>query len=728
MSTNKAEWSSQTLFASSIPPAIPTGLNFLSSVLNEAEKVLDVIKKIVQNVETFLVAPAELLTIFLKNYSQAIITAFKDVLSLGGNYIIIHPFNVVQADGTTPKYPIDLYDSTEVGTNVIFSPTTTRALPVPGVIIAKEQKVGKTSYYKHIVPSLTPQQAFNEFFSSLSNPLDTHKPTWSVNTEAVGMGFVITTGNISAFLNLMSSLDQFFSFKEITDAIKAFDNQVNTGLYDATGQGKNPSLLSSSDFSVCANAISAVQEKSFILQSSMYSQSAKLNILDSMIENTDIAGYHWGGMNLYNFPFLEDICILLQKLVKRTTDALQSNDKAIQKIANAIIKKITGIQELITEILNVATTIGLALEYTGLYTFVIPQGYGGIQYIQQAIQSSLSTSPLAPILNTTQFTLLAFFGAGDGINLSSWTALFQNAYNISAAQLQSLLGISSSGKEPFNYKVSPDFTKQVFSFGQTINLSVSSSQVTSNHPYYYTYVLKDNNNNVISEQTEKNITAGDIALVNKTGCVFTLTNSSQIKDPTTINYSISITVFDNIAYTNTYTSTFPVSNAVSNLSNKLTSNDKGSVTLNDNSTVSLMSGDRIIEQQYASSGTTLPFGAAANTDQNLTLNISGTGGSMSLPIDNYTGYTTYDFNTFADLINTTYLRVLSLPIMICINFEGILQWGVQGYTLTTYNLPLCIKISNVGTYEYFIQDTNNILHGPYYMIISIASATSQSIC
>jgi hypothetical protein len=141
-----------------------------------------------------------------------------------------------------------------------------------------------------------------------------------------------------------------------------------------------------------------------------------------------------------------------------------------------------------------------------------------------------------------------------------------------------------------------------------------------------------------------------------------------------------------------------------------------------------MSGDKAIETQYAGPGTTLSFGAAALPGQSLTLSIVGTTGALSLPVDNYTGYQTYDFNSFADLIATTYLRVVVLPIMICINFEGILQWGVQGYTLTTYNLPLCIKISNVGTYEYFIQDTNNILHGPYYMIISIASATSQSIC
>lgn len=510
ISTNKAQWTSNTMFSQIIPKAVTTGLNALQSVLLDAEKVLLVIKNIVQTVEIFVTAPGELLTTFLKNYSQALITAFQDVLSLGGNYIIIHPFNVIDGNGN-PKYPIDLYESTTVGANVLFSPATSRALPVPGLIMAQKQTGGKTAYYKHVIPSLTPQQAFSEFTASFTNPKDTHKPTWSVDTEAAGMGFIITTGNISAFLTLLSSLDQFFSFKEIKDAITAYSSKVNTGLYDATAQGANPSLLSSTDFSAFTNPLPTIQEDSFILQSSNYTQSAKLRILDSIIENEDIAGYHWAGLNLYNLPLLQEVCTLLQKLVKRITDSTQTNDQAIQKIANAIIKKITGIQNVITEILQVAVTIGLALEYTGLYTFTIPQGSGGVQYIQQALQTSLATSPLAPILNTTQFTILGFFGAGDGINLSSWSSLFQAAYNATAAELQSLL---SSLGVTFQYKVTPDFTKQVFSFGQTVNLSVSSSQANQNHPYYYTYILKDNNNNIVSQQTETNILAGDIAIVN----------------------------------------------------------------------------------------------------------------------------------------------------------------------------------------------------------------------
>jgi hypothetical protein len=723
ISTNKATWTSNTIFSQFLPSAVTTGLTMLSSVLADAQKVLMVIKNIIQTIEIFVTAPGELLVTFLKNYSQAIITSFKDILSLGGNYIIIHPFNVVKEDGVTPKYPIDLYDSVEVGTNILFSPATVRALPVPGLIIATEKKIGKTSFYKHILPSLTPQQAFNEFFSSFNNPKDTHKPTWSVNTNAVGMGFVITTGNISAFFTLLSSIDQFLNFKEIKDAINSYSHLANTGLYDATGQGQNPSLLSSTDFSAFGNEFSPIQEGSFILQSPAYSMSAKLNVLDSIIENQDITGYHWGGMNLYNFPLLQDVCTLLQKLVKRIIDATQTTDQAIKKIANAIIKKITGLQDIIIEINQVAVTIALSLEYTGLYTFTIPQGTGGIQYIQQAIQTSLSTSPLSLILNTTQFTMLGFFGAGDGINLSSWEALFQAAYNATAAELQSLL---SSLGTTFQYKVTPDFTKQIFSFGQTINLSVSSSQVTSTHPYYYTYVLKDNNNNILSQQTETNILAGDIALVNSSSFTVLLQNSSGIIE--TVNYSITITVFDGIFYNNTYSSTFHVSNAVSNLSHKLTSNGKGSVTINDNAAVSLMLGDKVIEQQYTGPGTILPFGANAQSGQNLTLNIQGTNGSISLPVDNYTGYPTYDFDTFADLKNTTYLRVETLPIMICINFDGILKWGRAGVALTTYNLPVCIKITEAINYEYFFQDTNNVLHGPYFFVVSVVPASSLSIC
>ena len=722
ISQNKAQWTSNTIFSQAVPKAVTTGLGALQSVLQSAETVLNVIKNIVQDLEIFLSSPGELLVTFLKSYSQALITMFQDVLSLGGNYIIIHPYNVVQTDGVTPKYPIDLYDSTKTGVNVQFNPATSRALPVPGIIVATQQSSGKSSYYKHVVPSLTPQQAINEFISSFSNAKDTHKPTWSVNTEAAGMGFIITTGNISAFINLIYSINQFLNFKELNDVVSSYSKKINSGLSDITAQGQTPGLLSSIDFSAFGN-ITSLQENNFILQSSSYTTSAKLTILDSIIENTDIGGYHWGGLNLYNFPLLQDVCILLQKLVKRIDDSIQSNDQAIQKIAQAIVKKIIGIQSIITEVYQVAVTVGLALEYTGLYTFTIPQGSGGIQYIQQALQSSLSTSPLAPVLNTTQFTILGFFGAGEGINLSSWSSLLQTAYNSTAAELQSIL---TSLGTTFQYKVDPDFSKQVFSFGQVITLSVSSSNIPSGHPYYYIYVMKDNNNNIISQQTETNITAGDIALINTSKFTINLNNSSGLTE--TVNYSVSITVFDGLLYSNTYNTTFPVSNAVSGLNTKLTSNSKGSVTLNDNTIISLISGNKVIEQQYGGPGTILSFGANAQSGQSLTLNINGTNGNLIVPIDNHTGYLTYDFDTFADLIATTYLRVEALPIMICINFEGIVEWGVSGSSMPIINLPMCTKITEATTYEYIYYDTNNVQYGPYYLVVSVVPASSLSIC
>jgi hypothetical protein len=734
ISNNKAEWTTNANFGQIIPQSINNALSQFKTFITELNNAIQIVKEILTEVGQFLVSPYDLLAVFIKNYASAIITVFEDALSIGGSYIVIHPWNVLGSDGN-PKNTIDMLEPLVDKNNfTVFKSISTTVLPVGGKNSGKsipgptatKTTTGKKSSFFQAIPSLTPQQAFNEFFASFSNTNDKHKPTWSVNTQATGFGFLITTASPSAFMSLLTLLGQFFNFNELTEAknnlFKTFANFGN----DTASQGQSASLIDSKDLSKFSTDWAGIAETNNTLQTG--NTSEKLSALDSLIENSNIKGYHWVGLNVNNFSVLQDLITMLQKLIKRVQDEMATQENAIQEMVNALIKKITSLQTVLLQIYNVTTSIVAALEYTGIYTFVIPKGYGGVQYIQQALQSSLATSPIAATLNLTQLSALLFFGASTGVNIDSWNSLFAAAWAATSAEYNSLL---SEFNLNFNYNIAPAFDTTVFSFGQSINLSVTSPNATSIHPFYYTYQLTDSSGKIISQQTETNILAGDVAIVNSSKFNIILSPPDLLVPPFgTLLYNITITIFDGLLSSFNYSKTFHVSDSISNVNPIITNTNPGTFTANTDAKVTVYSGNTKVEESNYTAGSVGSFGSSLYKDQQgVTLSITDSNGTnITLPLSVFAGYTQYDYVTFNDFTSIKFLRVDSLPIMICLEFGGILQWGIQGKLLLTFNLPTCIKVAESGIYEYYYLDNNGKQWGPYYISITTSPLSSLHIC
>ena len=673
------KWQAQTTLNQIIPEQITNTLDSLSGIIKSADEVLSFIEGILQIAEAFIQNPSDIITTFLKQYSQAIITAIQDALGLGGGFIVIHPWNRMNKRtvniSNDPKFPLHL-------------------------------------------PAMNGQEALNEFYASFNNQNDPYRPQWSTNTNVVGMGVLVIAPDVSVFLNVVSAIAEIANIKEFKDIVSKYSQDTITWYQDARKQaGEIASTFTPFDIKGLSNLdfknITGISNN----KSKVFNSSKPFN--------ETLPSLHWYGLSLDNFVFFDQITKAFQLVIDKLLSLTSTTDNAIVAFINTLIKKIESLKELIDIIYNTAQSFLISLKSTGLYFFEVPQGSGGVNYVINSIKQSLNSpdtndsAEVSKNLTTSNFSLLFFMGASTGVNLTAWKNLFINAFDATSQAAQKLNSLLS-----INYSVIPDFTNKVFYFEKPINLQVVSQDSSDQHQYYYTYTITDQSGVNISSFTNR-VLGGNTLRVNKDKIPILLKNTKQSSSGS-FTYTIEIKIFDFISPDMTYKTNFTVTDSISNITSVVTSSTPISISSSTPGTVTVSCNNRPIETKTILGGTTTTIGSliAPFTDTKVTFTNSS--GTFTTPILNNIGYIIGEVD---NLPIPNSFRFPFFPGRLFFNFLGALKIRKKGEKDWIYlTLPGYLDIDGLAEYEYYIFTNETGWIGPFLFSIVNQTLLGTQVC
>ena len=441
-----------------------------------------------------------------------------------------------------------------------------------------------------------------------------------------------------------------------------------------------------------------------------------------------VPGLHWYGLSLENFTFLKNLEKLAKDLVKALIEAIKTANNIVKEVADALIRKLDIILQTVQNVVAIVEGFLVALESTGVYYFDIPTNSGGVDYVIQSIQNSLATptgdaQTVASILDTMPFSALFFAGAGYGVDLKAWEALFKNAFDETNFAFNQEFGAQ--------FSVIPSFDGAVFTYGTPVNLQVVSQESTEQNQLYYTYTITDRTGAVVSSQTNY-LTAND-ARVNKDTSIITFTPPGNKVG--TLKYHISIKVFNLGAKSATYDKDFYVTDSISNVTTGIDSDGKlptvttgecgGTLTLVN---ASIPNGSPVEEIVVAPNKTATVGTTVSPSSTNLQLQYVSAcddATTFTVPVENNKKYRIGNVN--APPIPASF-RFLSFPAKVCFNFAGSLKYRLKGAsTWTVITLPACIKVDNNASYEYFLF-TDGTWQGPLTFGIVTQDTEGTQVC
>jgi hypothetical protein len=649
-------WQAQANLSQVVPATVTstvTGINtFLTQKVNP---VITEISKIVSDLGFLFSSPTDILLSLLKNFSTPVIQALSDALGLGGGLIVIHPWNRMNKrlvnSSSDPVFPFN-------------------------------------------VPAMNVQEAFNELYASFSNTNDPYRPQWGTNDTVAGMGMLIVAPDPSIFLNLIVALQQLLDIKEFSDIIEKYSKAAISWNRDTAHQMGSPAATAASF------DITGITNLKF---QNVISNTGTLQ--SPLVSDTVLPSLHWFGLSLSNFTFLNQISNGIKLIINKLTSLLQTSDNPIGEFIKVLFKKVTALINVITTISSVLSGLLITLQNTGFYFFEISPMTGGVQAIISQIQQSLSNPTgdaqiLASHLTDSNFCMLAFMGAGYGVNLNAWKAMFMNAFDQNTTAAQALINQAT-----INYAIVPNFKNAVFFFDTPITLIVSSQDSSSQHQYYYTYKVTDSSGNIIASFLNK-IQGGNTLQVN--GNPVTLKFSHPLSNPKvgTISYTITIEIFDFLLFDTTYTATFSVTDEVSSFSTFSLDALNHAICINANKqgTVQIVDNNKgyALESSSVKGGATACIGTTIGPNStNIQLKFIGAdNSSFFTDIMNNLGYAVGNVNSLP-IPNS--FKFLSFPAKICFKFTGVLKYQAVGASTWTYvTLPSCILISGLGCYNYYV--------------------------
>jgi hypothetical protein len=481
------------------------------------DSTLDVLSGLIDIASKFTGSASDLVIDFIKNYANASITALRDLLSLGGAGIIITPYNRMNKEW----YHL-----------------------VPD----KEQPLK--------VRSMTPRSAFNEFYASFDNTNDPNRPIWTDATKVTGMGFLVTTANIGSLCEVCTALSMLFNFKEFTDLGSKYTTSISNWT-DSVSKDGGDYLSTFSDKGNLKFDISGFPNGEHTKQPNVFQGDDK-NIAVSLLasDSTFAGSLHWYGLNLNNFTWLKNTVDVLEELSKKLVELLNTADNAIKSLLLTLKRKIMQLKDLIDKVYKLIKGIVVSLASEGLasiYTFNVPEDYGGVNYIKNSIQLSLTTpttdtsKKVKSLMDSSPFSVLFFMGTSTGTNTASWKAMFDKSWN---ATLDDFNKFDRMLNPPFT--VLPITEGKTFSFGDSITIKVLSQDSTDTTPMYFDYQLRDNDNSIMHEFKNTDLkNFGSWAKVNKSSFPIILDYSKTLNDtkPISTTYNLNVQVYDALGVT-----------------------------------------------------------------------------------------------------------------------------------------------------------------------------------
>ncbi len=497
-------WTNPTRIVQLPPETLKQILDQTKNWVDRVDGVLNILIDILETSSGFIGTPTDIAINFIRTYAQSGITILRDLLSFGGGAIVITPFNRL----VPRKLPI---------------------VPHP---------------YPLSIPTLTPREAFNDFYASFNNTQDPNRPQWTDNTKVAGVGFLIMVDNPADLSKIASGMSMLFSFKEFTDIASRYTNTIGTWANNITQEGLDYLSIFTDKGSIKFD-VTGFPNGSFVQSPDLFQSG--INLTNALVaQDSNFTGkLHWYGLSLNNFVWLKKTVDVIEELYKKLISLLETSENAIQQLIKAIIRKIEDLKNLINIVYDTVAGILVGLSTNGLYVFTVPEGTGGLTYLKSAIETSISnpqteaSQRVRAGMDTSSFSSLFFIGTSTGFNTDAWKAMFENSWNPTPEQIQTLENLTNP-----QFTVTPEVDGKVFNFGDLITISVNSQDDSPSNPLFFTYQFRDNNNIIISEWTNDGTNNERWARVNKSKFPQILDYSSSMirTEPINATYNLSVQI------------------------------------------------------------------------------------------------------------------------------------------------------------------------------------------
>jgi hypothetical protein len=681
--SNNVTWIKTPSLVQVAPKEVTDVLTTIEGVTKVINDALNIVIGILEFIKAFFSGGADFIIDLLKSFMTPFITMLQDILGLGGGLIFIHPFNRMNK-------------------------RTVNASKTPGLLMN--------------IPAMNAQEALNEFYASFSNQNDPFRPQWSANSYAAGIGFLLVCPEPKGLLDIVNAFLQIIDIKEFQGVVSSYTKNLTAWAKDTEVQF-GPIAKNFTKFD-----ITGLHEKNITTMSAAGNNPVPIT-KTKLVFDESLPSLHWYGLSLSNFMTLSSIQDGIELLIEKLLSFLQTTDNAIVAFIDILIKKIKAIQEIVQIVSDMVSGFIVSLSTSGLYTFIIPQGLGGTDYIINQLKDSIAhpqggdASTLKNQLTTHDFCALFFMGASVGVNLSAWESMIAGAFDTTS---EAAVALSNLLFSKVNYTVIPDFKNKVFNFNTPITLQVVSQDSTPNTQLYYTYsitgdgtLIAANTLKLVGESLKVNIDSVPLYFpLPSIDAPITPANITSVSNVLSSTYTITIEIFDFLTVNEIYTTSFNVIDSASDIKTRVDNNHVISLTSKSGGNVSIVnsnhpSGGYALEKSYVSPGNTIELGSLTPPfNDGLLLSYSGSdGSSFTTPIQNNVGYRVADLDSLP-IPNS--FRFLTLPGKICFNFEGALK--IKGPTDSDYTyitLPACITISILGNFTYYLFTTETGWQGPF---------------
>jgi hypothetical protein len=486
--------------------------------LSEGAKIVkDSVQEFVDFLNQFASAGSNLFTGFIAIELQNLKDALNTIITTGGAFIVIHPYNrsnpryikywdpiTVKLPETEITYPNSFGSTitnntvTNTNTNSLFSITSTNTTTVNQQLTTFTGGNTTTTYVNTLVTSsevtvpiqlavMTPREALYELIQSFDNTSDTTRPTWGNKTYSAGIGFIGFGSVPSEFLSIISTINSLFNNPELTQIQTDFDNIIKT--LDADTKSLGGTITQGFD-----TVSSKFNWKGFTPDFP--------NPIDAVLIKAK-----WVNIDLKAFPIFRELITIvddfLDGIAKMILDSTQGAVSLFTDALSLILKWVLIISDIISRLHDFVSGIITTLESGQLYTFIInppdwtgndtPELYpGGVQHIKNSIINSIedptATGDQALFiaeLDKNNFSAVMFMGYGfPNLDIQYWIDLFTKPFTNLYDAYNDLF---SSFNKSFTIAVSVD-TNKTYKVGEELNLSVSSPDAVGTH--YWTYSLK----------------------------------------------------------------------------------------------------------------------------------------------------------------------------------------------------------------------------------------------
>ena len=384
MSSSPANWQTIHNLGVDIGDQIQSVLDGLDNFLSWVDNLVQWVQTALNYIAWLFKSLVDPVAATVKAVADQLKLYLKALISVGGGYIVIHPWNAINKRESTVGIVEDVYIK---------------------------------------IPSLTPMEAFQEFNASFANTKDHYRPQWGQYTQTGAWGFLVTAPLPNDFIKTMTLLGSWFTdfsaFEKVATTYKDTVNQYAKELNTDMKKIHDNIIVEGSQLSV--TNFSLGDEKPQVVKDIKDSNDNIRKLQVSLVNDLNAAESraHWETFSPENLGILQEVLDACFRLVDFMLNVAKATEAAVLALIQAIIDKVKALVVLIHQVVDIIKQFASALATTGIYMFNISYESGGVQHLIDSLTASYSSPQIKAALNN-QFSGLIVVAWG-GLDNSAFT-------------------------------------------------------------------------------------------------------------------------------------------------------------------------------------------------------------------------------------------------------------------------------------------------------------------